>query len=74
MHLIDTYLKAHDTTRYKVAKANDITPSKLQRAANHDDVDLISIRIVRYIATALNKDAGTVLNELIDIAHKNTTA
>ena len=65
MKLLDTYLESNGTTRYQVAKANDVTPSKLQRAATYETIDGITTRVVIYVATALGKTPGTVLDELI---------
>ena len=70
MSLLDTYLEQNGATRYSVAKANAITPSKLQRAAAHTSVDGITTRVIMYVAQALGKTPGNVLDELIALAAK----
>lgn len=63
--LLDTYLEQNGATRYSVAKANGTTPSKLQRAAAYTTADGITTRVIIYVANALGKTPGTVLDELI---------
>lgn len=70
MGLLDKYLEQYDFTRYMVAKANDVSASKLQRAAAYDDVEGITTRVILYVAKALNKTPGTVLDEMIELSKK----
>jgi hypothetical protein len=65
MGLLDTYLDHAGTTRYQVAKANGVTPSKLQRASTYETIDGITTRVILYVAKALGKTPGTVLDEMI---------
>ncbi|KRM71424.1 hypothetical protein FC34_GL001536 [Lacticaseibacillus brantae DSM 23927] len=48
-----------------MAKANGVTPSKLQRAAGYTTAGGITTHVIIYVARALDKTPGTVLDELI---------
>jgi len=71
MNFYDEYLKQNDTTRYKVSKLASISASTLQRAANTDEIENISLRIVLATAKALNKTPGQVTDELLDIYNQH---
>ena len=61
---LDSYLLAHGTTRYQVAKQTGIKPNTLQRAADHDVADL-RVKVISAVAQVVGDTPGQVLDELI---------
>lgn len=61
---LDSYLLAHGTTRYQVAKQTGLKPNTLQRAADHNVADL-RVKVINAVAQVVGDTPGQVLDELL---------
>lgn len=65
--LYDKYLQRNGVTRYKVAKMSGVYISTLQRVAKSNEINNISVRILRATAETLGKTPGQVLDEMLNM-------
>ena len=71
LNILDDYLKAHGTTRYRVTEASGVATSTLVHANKRaKDASGISTRVVMAIGKTIAKSPGTVLDELIEADRK----
>lgn len=66
MNLIDLYLKKHNTTRYQVSKISGIWATTLSNA-NKNDLDTMSVKVIKALALGTNMKPGETLTELIEL-------
>ncbi|WP_440896978.1 hypothetical protein ACS127_02925 [Amphibacillus sp. Q70] len=66
MGLLDIYLQKNGKKRYDVFKETGLSQQMLS-SVNKKNADRYSVKIIQAIAKTVNKDAGNVLNELLQL-------
>jgi predicted transcriptional regulator len=60
------YLEKNNVSIYKLAKESNMAYSTIFKAANRENIESITIRILKGISKVTGKNIGQVVNELIE--------
>lgn len=74
-NVLDAYLTSNSTTRYQVAQTGQMSASNLARIVKSPaGLKNMTVRVIEAIAYTIDKEPGTVLNEMLKLEREFATA